>query len=132
MSAIAKFNLETHKDTRGYLVVNEHFPFEVKRAFWIYHSIGQMRGEHANRESDMILCCQMGEIKLWLEYAGKREEYHLRSNESRAIFIPKMTWVRFKALTRGALTLVFCSKEYDEADYIREKKEYEDEIQQSG
>lgn len=132
MNEIAKVNLDKHEDERGVLIVSENIPFDVKRVFYVYMKPGKMRGQHANRSSEMLVFCQMGEVMVWAEQGGRRERIFLRDTENRMLYVPPMTWIKYKAVSNGALMLVLCSEVYREEDYIREYGEYEDALQSIG
>ena len=118
-------------DNYGTMMIGENYPFDVKRTFILYLRIGKSKGHHANRECDQIFSVISGEVVLQIETAEGREKYHMRQN-GRGIYVPALAWRTIRAVSRFACVLILASTLYDEADYIRDYKEFQDAIQQSG
>ena len=100
------------------------FPIKVKRIFIINGKKNFIRGDHAHKKCSQFLFPVLGKIKIdciskntsrsiTLDYA-KKEGYLLK---------PK-TWCKIKFLTKNAILLVACDKEYDFKDYIENYSEF--------
>lgn len=120
--------LQVESSEDGSMIITENLPFEVKRTIVIYMKFGRQRGSHANRKTDQVITVISGEIELILHTADGREKFHMRQN-GRGIYVPAMAWRVLWAKTRFACVLIHASMAYDESDYIRTRKEFEDAIQ---
>jgi dTDP-4-dehydrorhamnose 3,5-epimerase-like enzyme len=97
-----------------------HIPFPIKRLYYIFDvDAGAIRGKHAHKETQQILFCIQGSIKMILDN-GKEKEEIILAEPNQGIFLDKMIWhdmVDFKADT---ILLVVASDYYKETDYIRD------------
>lgn len=111
----------------GFLVVagaNEAIPFEMKRSFWTYGTPSLVsRGRHAHHNTEMVLLCLSGEIKLTTEsYDGVLREFIL-NNQNQGVYIPPMTWHEMW-YSKHAIQLVLASTYFNEEDYIRNYEDF--------
>lgn len=114
--------LQEVADARGRLLIGEldrHVPFVVRR-FFIATDIpqGVARGGHAHRTIEQFAVCLRGSVTMILDDGTNREAIGLSSPGS-GIYIPAMVWDEQQRFSADALLLVLASKEYDEADYVR-------------
>lgn len=118
-------------DERGKLVVIEggrQIPFEIKRVFYIYDSENTVvRGQHANRESEFILINVAGQSKVRIT-DGEEEIIVELNRPMMGVYIPKMIWKDMYDFSEDSVLLVLASTHYDGTEYIRDYKEYLDEI----
>jgi hypothetical protein len=98
--------------------------FDVKRVYWIHGLPDEAtRGEHAHKELEQLLIAVHSKSFIEIEDRfGQVFEFEL-SDASTGIFIPKMMWRRIK-LSKDAVLLCLCSREYIEDDYIRDYQEF--------
>lgn len=119
-----KFNLNTKgtKDT-GFLVPLElgtNIPFEVKRIFYTYNiPFESNRGAHAYHNTEQVLICVSGSLKVKCFDVINENIYELNSQEQ-ALYIAPKVWRTTFEHSSDAVLLVLSSLEYDENDYIRE------------
>ena len=118
-------------DERGKLVVIEGaqaIPFEIKRVFYIYESDDTVvRGQHANRESEFVLVNVAGKSKVRI--TDGKEEIIVELNEPMmGVYIPKMIWKDMYDFSADSVLLVLASTHYDGGEYIRDYREYLEEI----
>ena len=104
-------------DARGSLSFAQQLPFEVKRAYWLYHiTQGSVRGGHAHKTVDRIFIAMHGIFRVnGIELSHPWEGLRVRP----------MTWVDLTDFSNGAVCLVLASAEYDENDYIRNRAEFD-------
>ena len=110
------------KDPRGNLAVleNSTLPFEIKRVFYLYDApSGSQRGGHALKTTYQLLIPLSGSFEIFLKNASG-EVSILMNNPTKGLLINPITWREMINFSSGSLCLVLASKEYDEADYIRE------------
>jgi len=111
------FELETHIDTRGRLIVINEFPFPIVREFKIYDvPPAETRGKHAHRECHQLLIAVTGTVIARL-HDGKTALAYRLSSPSMALHIEPMIWGEFEFLP-GAILQVFASQMYNPDDYI--------------
>lgn len=118
-------------DERGKLVVIEGaqaIPFDIKRVFYIYDSDATVvRGQHANRQSEFVLINVAGHSKVRLTN-GKEEFIVSLDKPMMGVFIPKMIWKDMYDFSPDSVLLVLASTHYDANEYIRDYKEYLEEM----
>jgi dTDP-4-dehydrorhamnose 3,5-epimerase-like enzyme len=115
------FEIEGKRDNRGVL-----YPFEFKKhnfkpeRFFFVKDVpeGDVRGEHAHKETDQLLFCLNGVIEVTLFDGSNTETFLIQEGEY--VFEKRMTWTTLKFLKAGSILMVASSKEYDPADYIRD------------
>lgn len=103
------------------LVVGENsgLPFAIKRIYYIYDAkTNEPRGFHAHKETQQILFCLQGRVKIVLDDGRKNEEV-LLTDPSKGVFLDKMIWHEMHEMEKDTILLVLASEEYDESDYIR-------------
>lgn len=114
-------------DLRGNLTVGEFgrsIPFEPKRYFMVFGvPNAEVRGEHAHRTCKQFLICVHGTCSVVADDGVHREEF-LLDDAATGLYLPALTWgIQYK-YSRDAVLLVFASEYYDNAEYIRDYKEF--------
>ena len=113
---------------RGTLVVMEarrQVPFDFPRIFMLCDvPKGAMRGDHAHRGQHQLLVVTAGAFDVATEDRGGRRQYRLDSPKV-GLHVPPLTWVTMHAAVAGSTCIVLTSALYDEADYIRDRAEFE-------
>ena len=119
------FNLTQLFDDRGNLTFiesNEHIPFAIKRAHWIYDVPGgEFRGSHAYKKSQEFIIALSGSFDVIL-HDGKTEKKYSLNRSYYGLYVPHMVWRSMDNFSTNALALVLSSEQYDETDYIRDFK----------
>ena len=132
MKNIYKFNLNTFGNNEiGNLVpleYNTNIPFEVKRIFYTYNvPFESNRGAHAYHNTEQVLICISGDLKIKC-FDGNKETIYELNNLNEAIYIPPKVWRTTFEHSSDAVLLVLSSLEYNEQDYIRDYDEFEQRI----
>lgn len=128
MKLTYKYNLNT-KGTKdiGFLVpleLGENIPFEVKRIFYTYNVPYEgNRGAHAYHNTQQVLICISGKLKIKCFDGIDTKIYELNSPNEALYIAPKVWRTTFKH-SSNAVLLVLSSLEYDEKDYIRDYNEF--------
>ncbi|MDR1386035.1 MAG: FdtA/QdtA family cupin domain-containing protein [Propionibacteriaceae bacterium] len=119
------------EDLRGSLAAVEladDLPFIAKRVFVIYGvPSSEVRGAHAHWRCEQFLICVAGSVRCILDDGAERREFTL-DNPARGLHIPAMTWGTQYHYTPDAVLLVFASRPYEEADYIRNYETFIDAV----
>ena len=114
-------------DPRGNLTVCEQLkdvPFEVKRVYWTYDVPGGgRRGGHAHKEIYEFLIATSGSFSVTLDN-GKEKKTFLLNHPWEGLLIYPGIWRTLEDFSSGAVCMVLASDYYDEADYIRNYKDY--------
>ena len=116
-------------DDRGSLIALENsknIPFDIKRIYYIFGTkTNVVRGHHAHKELRQVLVCVSGSVDIKCEYKDKVETYNLDSPK-KAIAIEGLVWREMLNFSDDAVLLVLADEFYDEKDYIRDYKSFED------
>lgn len=101
-----------------------NLPIEVNRIFYIYNvPESSKRGAHAYKNTQQVLICVSGSIKVTCFDGKHKTEYALNSPDE-ALYIPPSIWRETYNHSSDAVVLVLSSLEYDENDYIRNYNEF--------
>jgi hypothetical protein len=113
---------------RGMLCIAEtdrDIPFTVQRIFYMYDMpVDGERGDHAHRAQHQFLIAMHGKLSV-IAHSAKGTESFTLDEPALGLHVPPMTWLTIRALTSGAVCLVLSSDHYDEADYIRDRTEFD-------
>tara|TARA_X000000368_G_scaffold410347_2_gene393684 strand:+ start:229 stop:636 length:408 start_codon:yes stop_codon:yes gene_type:complete len=123
-------SLESRSSTTGTLTIMEgtnDIPFAIARIFYISESEPSLRGEHAHLLCNQALVCLSGEIEV-ICWDGFNETSWILSESNKCLHIPPMIWSSQKYKKKDSLLLVACDRPYEEEDYVRELKKYQDMI----
>ncbi len=116
-------NLPKYLDVRGNLSFIEedtHFPFKIKRVYWIYDVPGgEHRGGHAFKETQELIVALSGSFDVVLHDGVKEDRFSLNRSYY-GILIPKMMWRTLENFSTNSLAVIIASTEYNENDYIRD------------
>ncbi len=114
-------------DRKGYITSinnNNELPFVVKRIFYLYDiQGGESRGSHAHKECHQFLVAVSGSFEVLLD-DGSRKRQVLLNRPDLGLHIPPGIWASEINFSSGSICLVLASHEYNEADYIRDYKDY--------
>lgn len=122
MKEIEMIRFPVHKDQRGALVVAEggkEIPFPISRLFYIYGGGNEVRGRHANRESEFVMVCVSGSCRLKV-HDGCREHFFTLDDPGIGVYLPRMTWKEMYDFSEDAVLLCIASTPYDPNEYIRD------------
>lgn len=98
---------------------NKHIPFPIKRFYYIFDvDDGAIRGKHAHKETQQVLFCLRGSIKIILDNGSEKEEIIL-DKPNQGIFLDRMMWHDMIDFKKDTLLLIMASDVYKEEDYIR-------------
>lgn len=124
---VRTYTFPPHGDDRGQLVAIEamkDLPFEIKRVYYIYDTLtGVRRGFHAHKCLQQILLCVNGSCKIHLDNGTDTAEVTL-DKPNVGLYISNNMWREMYDFTPGTVLLVLASEYYDEADYIRNYKDF--------
>ena len=131
MNKVKMLSFKQNGDDRGHLVViegNKDVPFDIKRIFYIYGSDPNVRGQHANRETEFVLVNVAGKSKVKV-YDGKgNEAIFILNRPHTGIYLPTMVWKDMYDFSEDSVLLVLASEAYNPNEYIRNYDEFVEEI----
>lgn len=114
-------------DKRGYLVAleeNKNIPFDIKRVYYTYGvPTNAERGFHAHKETEQVLVCLSGSIKVKC-FDGNKEEVYELDSPSKGIYLGRMLWHEMFEYKKDTVVIVLASEFYDESDYIRDYNKF--------
>jgi len=126
LAQVQILELLTHADARGRLTVVEppdSLPFAVARVFYLHHvAPGSVRGNHAHRWTEQVIVAVSGSFRLQLSDGRAHRSFQL-NDPSRGIYIPPLIWDCLSDFSHDAVALVFASRPYNPADYVRTEEE---------
>ena len=102
--------------------LQDGIPFDVKRVFWTHHTpIDISRGRHAHYETEMVLFCIVGKIKVkTIHLNGEELTFTLDSADQKGLYIPKLVWHEMWYGSVETIQIVVASTYFQESDYIRD------------
>lgn len=105
---------------QGLLVPLDNLPLKVRRIFYIYNTPkNSKRGAHAYKNTEQVLICVNGSIKVSC-FDGVKETIYELSNPDEALYISPKIWRTTFDHSEDAVILALSSLEYDKNDYIRD------------
>lgn len=133
MQKVKLINLPKIEDPRGNLTFieeNNHIPFDIKRAYWIYDVPGgEVRGSHAYKKSEEFIVALSGSFDVILEDGKSRKIFSLNRSYY-GLYIPSLHWRTIENFSTNSLALTLSSTLFDAGDYIRDYKEFLELINQ--
>ena len=127
MSLIKLIDLPSFGDERGGLIAiesDQSIPFQIKRLYYIVGNRsggwGGVRAHHNVRE---IAVCVKGSCRMILDDGQHRDEVWL-DIPNKGLLIGDLVWREMHDFSDDCVLLVLASEHYDEADYIRDYKEF--------
>ncbi|HEY9542124.1 sugar 3,4-ketoisomerase [Prevotella sp.] len=118
-------------DPRGNLTIAEqfrHIPFEIKRVYWTYDVPGgESRGGHAHRHCRSVVVAVSGSFDVVLDNGRQKQTYHM-NHPYQGLVIETGIWRTLEDFSSGAVCLVLASEAFEEADYIRDYKQFRDYV----
>jgi dTDP-4-dehydrorhamnose 3,5-epimerase-like enzyme len=102
----------------------EHVPFQIARVFLV-HQVrpGADRGGHAHRDTDQVLSCVRGQLKVDVSDGSSTQTFVLEDAAS-GVYVPRMLWIRLYEFTAEAILAVYANTRYDRSRSIRTWEEY--------
>lgn len=127
MNEIKWLDFQDTSDDRGRLTAIEgeiHIPFRIARVFYV-HQVAENtdRGGHAHRDTDQMLTCIHGSMKVDASDGNQCSTY-LLENPAKGIYVPRMVYVRLYDFSPGAVLLVLANTVYDRKRSLRSWSEY--------
>ena len=115
------------QDPRGnlsFIEEEKHFPFKIKRAYWIYDVPGgQVRGGHAFRKQHEMIVAISGSLDVITDDGTNRKVFSLNRSYY-GLYIPSGIWRQMENFSTNSLAMVLSSTEFFEEDYIRDYNKF--------
>ena len=119
--------LDKHHSDVGNVTVVENYkdiPFEVRRAYYLYDVPGgEERGGHAHKKLKQLIIAAGGSFDVQLDDSKIKRTVSLNRPYYGLLVVPGL-WRELNNFSAGATCLILASEKYDEADYIRDYKEF--------
>lgn len=103
---------------------NIHIPFATKRIYYLYDIPGgESRAAHAHRQLEQLIIAASGSFDITIDDGKNKKTVHL-SRPYFGLHIKPGIWRDISNFSSGSICLVLASTLYNEADYIRDYKEF--------
>ncbi len=127
-SLVQLVDIPQRGDSRGQLAVAELggvLPFPVRRVYWIHGTKpGVSRGFHAHKKLRQLCVCVTGSVRMIL-FDGRREESVILDSSAKGLLVGPGLWREMHDFSPDCVLMVFADAEYDEADYIRDREQFQ-------
>lgn len=99
-------------------------PFDVKRVYYLYDVPGgESRAGHAHKELQQLIIAASGSFDITLDDGELKRTFTLNRPYQGLLIVPGI-WREIDNFSSGSVCLVLASTCYNEADYIRNYKEF--------
>jgi dTDP-4-dehydrorhamnose 3,5-epimerase-like enzyme len=125
---IQLINFPVIEDARGNLafIQNDVLPFEFKRIYYLFDVPSTaFRGGHSHINQHEILIALSGSFEVVLD-DGTEKRTFLLNKPNIGLHITTGIWRELQNFSSGAVCLVVASDVFEEADYVRDYKEFLD------
>lgn len=115
--------LKIYKETTGLLIpisLKKNIPFKVKRIFILHGKKNYPRGNHAHYKCSQFLIPLCGSIIIEYENKKNKLKKTLSLLKNNSLLLKPMTWCRIRFIGNNSKLLVFCDREYEPLDYIKD------------
>lgn len=121
-------------DKRGnlsFLEGENHIPFKIKRAYWIYDVPGgEARGGHAFKQQQEFIIALSGSFDVLVDNGSVQVRYHLNRSYF-GLYVPAGQWRSMDNFSTNSVALVLASTHFEEKDYIRDYKNFLDYVKKT-
>ena len=115
--------LKIYKETTGSLMpisLKKNIPFKVKRIFIIHGKKNYFRGNHAHYKCSQFLIPLCGSVIIEYENKKNKLKKTLSLLKNNNLLLEPMTWCKIKFIANNSKLMVFCDREYESLDYIKD------------
>ena len=115
--------IKIYKETTGSLIpisLKKNIPFKVKRIFIIHGKKNYVRGDHAHFKCSQFLIPISGSVIIEYENKKNKLKKTLSLLKNNSLLLKPMTWCRIKFKLNNSKLMVFCDREYEPLDYIKD------------
>ena len=98
-------------------------PFEIRRVFSVVADRGANRGAHAHRCCTQLLVCLSGRVRLTCFDGVSTERVYLEPGGI-GILVPPGVWATQEYMDDASVVIVFCDREFEPDDYVRDYQEF--------
>jgi hypothetical protein len=111
--------ITNEKGNLTFVESGRHLPYEFRRVYYLYDIPGGAeRGGHAHRECHQFIIAVAGSFDVLLDDGQATKKVHLNRSH-KGLYICPGIWRVLDNFSSGAISLVFSSDFYSEADYWR-------------
>lgn len=118
-------------DPRGNLTFIEggrHVPFDFQRMYYLYDVPGGAeRGGHAHKALHQLIIAMSGSFDVLLDDGRHKKQFHLNRSYY-GLYVCPLIWRELNNFSSGSVCVVLASNTYDEADYYRDYREFQQAI----
>ena len=112
------------RGTLSFIEGSRQVPFEIARVYYLYDvPSSASRAGHAHFNLTQLIIATSGSFSVKIDNGREKKTIHL-DRPYRGLLLRSMVWRTIDNFSSGATCLVIASMPYDEADYIRDYKEF--------
>ena len=112
--------LPTFSDTRGQLtVIEKTLPFDIKRVYYIYQTVGKKRGYHSHKKTSQALVAVSGSCNIHIKKQANNLCFIL-DNPKKCLLLEPNDFHWMNNFSKDCILLVLASHEFDPNDYVDE------------
>lgn len=116
--------IEDYRGNLSFFEGNQHIPFVIERAYWIYDVPGgHARGGHAFKEQHEFIVAMSGSFDVVVDDGETKKTFSLNRSYF-GLYIPATMWREMNNFSTNSLALVVSSTKYSADDYIRNYNEF--------
>jgi hypothetical protein len=119
--------LDKIHNTAGNITVVQselNIPFPIRRVYYLYDVPGgESRGGHAHKQLYQLIVAASGSFDVLLDDGINKKIVKLNRPNYGLLVVPGL-WRELFEFSSGAICMVLTSNKYDEADYLRDYKEF--------
>ncbi len=120
--------IEDYRGNLTFIEQNNHIPFEVKRIYYLYDVPGGgLRGGHAHKNLHEFIIAANGSFDVILKDGENESRTHMNRSYY-GLYVPPGVWRELDNFSSGSVTLVLASDFFNEEDYIREYKDFQEMV----
>jgi hypothetical protein len=127
LSDVKLIDLPKILDERGnlsFLEENNHIPFIIKRAYWIYDVPGgEKRGGHSYKTNHEFIIALSGSFDVVIDDGINTKTYTLNRSYY-GVYIPNCLWRHMENFSTNSLAFVVASTNYNQDDYERNYNQF--------
>lgn len=120
-------NIPSISDDRGnvsFFETGAIADFDIKRIYYLHGiTANAMRGMHAHKELRSIIIAVSGAFKVKIDDGIEQKEFTL-SKPNQGLYLTNMIWRDLYDFSADAVAMIIANQIYDEADYIRDYREF--------
>ena len=116
---IADLNFNKSKNNINIFIENfDNIPFKVKRFMSVINFEKQVKGNHCNTNSNILIQVVKGELVLNVDDGENNKKIILNDKGIKSVLIPKGIWTKLFYKNMETILIIFADKSFEKTKYI--------------